>query len=217
MKFINYLLQYTFILLFTYVVLFQFGPSLIKKGIKKENIDYLPVNIQQISLDYLNQSTTSYLALDIILNNQSYRLVFQANQNNHRGILDFFYENNYLQPGSIKYKLSTKDLPIAIFKDDLPKDIRASMILSESGVLDGLIINDKFVIGEKTGVITKVLAIVFGVISMIVVSILLLITLLILLKNLDIYKETGKIPDLPNSIDESIKGWKIILTKKKKL
>jgi len=217
MKLIGYLLQYTFIFLFTYVVLFQFGPSLIKKGIKNENKDYVSVNIQQISLDYLNHSTTSYLALDIILNNKPYRLIFQANQSNHRRILDFFYENNYLQLGSIKYKLSTKDLPIAVFKDDLPKDIIASMILTESGVLDCLIINDKIVIGENTGVIIKVLAIVFGVISMTVVFILFLFTLIILVKNLDVYNKSGKIPDLPNSIDESIKGWKIILGKKKKL
>lgn len=215
MRLLQYLLQYVFVVLFTFVVLFQLGPSLIKIGLKDEKKGYTKAILQEIQISSPSENTTSYLTFDFTIDNNQYRRIFRTSEGKHIKILDFMFDNNLLKPGEQKYRIKRSQLPITVHLNQLSINQSTYVLFDGHNNLISLIINEQLILGEKNGFVKKMLAIIFGIALILIVGILFVFTIIMLVRNIGIYNKTGELPELPNPIDESIKGWKIILGKRK--
>jgi hypothetical protein len=197
------------------VVLFQLGPSLIKIGLKDENEGYTKAVLQEIHISTPNETTTTYLTFDFIIDNNQYKRIFRVSDRKHIKILDFLISKNLLSPQINKYKIEKTRLPINIQLKQISTDQNTYILLDETNNLISIIINDQLILGNKNGFIKKTLAIISGITLILLVGTLFIFTLILLVKNCMAFSKTGTFPELPNSIVESLKGWRIIFRKRK--
>jgi len=206
MKILEHLLKNSYAFLLAFCLIFLVGPKFINISREKKEITQQDNQISKLSLDYLNPNTTNYLTFETELNSKIFKISFKKGDNQYFKLIDFF------QKFSNKDNL---DLPITI-SDSVRKSINTSHIeIGKNDELTFLKLNNHILIGKERTSFGKVVLFILGIVFIIVGIVLATLTILAINNSIKVYKETGKLPTLVNSIDEMITGWKIILGKKK--
>lgn len=216
MKLLRYILEYAFIVLLTAVIITQLGPFLIKKGLTNQKDLMKPVTIEQFKLDFLNENTTAHVTLELQLNGKPAKIYYRIAEGKHKKVLDFILQYELTGVKIKNHHLSKADLPIILSEEQLNTLPEAYALYNDIDGLETLMIEEFFIIGKTPGVISKLLALIIGILLIVVASILFILSIVVLTKNIKTYNSTGVMPSIPNSIDKSIEGWKIILGRKNK-
>ena len=214
MKALKYITRYTFIFLLTFLIMTKVGPEFIKIGLGYNKAPMNKVQLQSLKVDYLNEHT-KYIVIEMTIDNQLYKKIYRIEDNKHNELFDLFAQQNITQK-NLRENLGKNSLPITLSSEQLRELQDAYALISKENHIETLSIGKFVIIGNKNGVIKRIFAFIFGLVIMVVISILFIFTLILLVGYLKEFKSKGKLPDLPNVIEDSIKGWRIILRLKSK-
>ncbi len=214
MKFFEYILKYMFVLGLTFSMAAILGPKLIKKSLTSiENVAE-NVDVQRIEINYLNENTTRYITAKYTFNNRTYKRIYFTPESEHKVLETFLCKHHLISSASSICKLNESTMPLILTLEQLSELSDAKIIIGENNDLQYLQFGDDIVIGKSTGSIGKILLFILGILFSIFGLLLFIATTIFTLQNLKIYQQTGKLPHLPNTIDEMIKGMKFLFGKK---
>ncbi|MCT4639848.1 MAG: hypothetical protein N4A72_19270 [Bacteroidales bacterium] len=206
MKIFEHLIKNSYAFLLAFCLIFLIGPKLINSSKEKKEIIEQDNLISKLNLDYLNQNVANYLTFETLVNNKTFKVSFKKGDNQYSNLTEFFQKYS---------KKNELDLPI-IIPDSVISSINSSHIeIGNRGELIFLKVDNDVLIGKKRTNFGKAFLFVLGIIFIILGITFTILTVLAINNSIKIYKKTGKLPSLVNSVDEMIAGWRIILKKKK--
>jgi len=212
MKLFDYILKFSFFIVLSLVAVFIAGPLIYKTAIKSKNEVLEIRTIEGLKIDFLNENTTRYIKLEgSFSKNIRFRKIFNIKEKNHLELFNFLQDKKLIADASPE-----TSLPIIISDKKIIELGEVKTKFNDERLLEKLIIDNSYIIGAPESniriiflVILSIIIILLGVSSFVVGSIM-------FYKNYMIYKKTGKLPELPNTADNKIKGIKFLLGRKKK-
>ncbi|GAA4279013.1 hypothetical protein [Aquimarina mytili] len=212
MKLLDYTLKFSFFLAVSLSATFIAGPLIYKTAMESKNETLETRELGSLEADFLNENTTKYIKLEgNFFNGERFQRVFNTTEKTHLGLFKFFKDKKLITD------TSPEDfLPIVISNEKLVELGQVQAKFDNKRLLEKLIIDNTYIIGAPESsirivvlVILSIIIILLGVASFVVGSIM-------FYKNYNTFKKTGKLPEMPNTAENKIKGIKFLLGKKEK-
>lgn len=216
MKITQYLLRYTFVLGVTLSMSFVLGPTLIKKALKPIEKELQTVKMQKIDVSYLNENTDRYIKVKFTFNNKTFKQIYFVPENEHIKLEAFLCRNELINSTSNICKLNKSTLPILLKSQQLSLLPKPKVSIGKNEKLEYLQFGEDIVIGKSSTLIGKVLLVILGILFSLFGILLLFAASVYTFQNFRNYRQTGELSGPPNTIDEMIKGFKLILGKSNK-
>ncbi|MBU2950786.1 hypothetical protein KO493_08760 [Tamlana agarivorans] len=207
MKLIDYILKFSFAFCLGLFIIFKGSPLIFNKAkeLKQENLT--EIKLEFLSVKYITPNDKSYIKIEGLLsNNKAFKRIYQTSERKHINLLNIL-------TGNINSSKINMDqiLPLELTQEHLLKlsDVRVNF--NKSGNLDKLVINQQYIIGEKASYLRVIFVYFLGALTFTLGVLSLTVALIMAFRNLNIYRNTGKLPEIQNTFDSKIKGLEFFL------
>ncbi|WP_378181392.1 hypothetical protein [Aquimarina sp. SS2-1] len=208
---LDYILKFGCLFTLSIFLALKVGPYFIcLKSIEKSKIKEYE-GVEELRLTLINPIDVNYIKLNVLLSdNNTYTKIYRLKDNKHKELFEFLEEQNI----SIS-NLTIDTFPIEVPKKKLNQIDKVQMHADGSNVINKLILNNYYLVGQKGSIFKNVSFIILGVFFILLGLLLFFSSINLLVTNIKIYRRTGEIPKLWNTIDSKIEAWKYILGKNK--
>ncbi|REH44483.1 hypothetical protein C7448_11115 [Tenacibaculum gallaicum] len=208
MKFIDYILKFSFGIALGVVLVFKGSPKLFKQAKELKNETLKEEKLDFFTLECLTPNDYSYLRLRIGFSNGiDIKQIYDVSENtSYSNLINLLETKNIVNSRDLEM-----ELPINLTVNDLRKLEKVEVKFNKKNDdIEKLVIDSIYIIGSEPSIIRICLIYFLGGVIFILGLSSLIVTLIMLFKNLNIYNKTDKLPELPNTIESKIKGLKFL-------
>ncbi len=212
MKLFDYILKFSFFVAVSMAATFIAGPLIYKTAMESKNEVLETRILESLKVDFLNESTTKYIKLEgSFSEGVKFQKVFNTTEKNHLGLFNFFKDKKLIT------EASPEDfLPIVISGKKMIELGEVQSKFNNEGVLEKLVVDSAYIIGAPESMARIVFLVALSIIIMLLGISSFVVGSIMFYKNYGTFKKTGKLPELPNTAENKIKGIKFLLGKKQK-
>ncbi|MDO6676431.1 hypothetical protein Q4517_12840 [Tenacibaculum sp. 1_MG-2023] len=206
MKFIDYILKFSFGITLGVVLVFKGSPKLFKQAKELKNETLKEEKLEFFALECLTPNDYSYLRLRIVFSSgMDIKQIYDVSEStSYHNLINLLETKNIVNSRDLE-----RELPIDLTVSDLKGLGKVEAKFNKkNNDIEKLVINNIYIIGSKPSIIRICLIYFLGGVIFILGFSSLIVTLIMLFKNLNIYNKTDKLPELPNTIESKIKGLK---------
>jgi hypothetical protein len=215
MKVFGYVIKAIFYFGFGFALVFYFGPRLIHHSISPIKQEIFMGEVEQFKIEYVYRNEINYVKLYIRINKTYIKQIFHNVNKDYNNLKNLLCEKNILDYEKPPCRITSNNLPINLNSNQLDSLGTVKYVLDKNNNFTFLEIDGNKIIGNKTGILSRILKFIIGVIVLVFGILGIISFTYVLIVNLRKYNDTGHLPDLPNSIDDAIEGWRSILKKPK--
>lgn len=213
MKILEYILKFGFGIILGIVVIFKVSPILFKKAGDIKNETFIGTSLNKLSAEFFVPNDTDYIKIEGEL----------ANEINFSKIVDVSEDESFTFLINVLYheklvvsKEAKNILPLTLLKEELKSIKEVKVKYDEKREVEKLILKDKYIIGNKSSIVRALFIYFLGGVIFLLGLVSLFVTLIMLFKNIKEFNSSGRLPNLPNTVDNKIKGLKYIMKLLKK-
>ncbi len=202
MKFIDYILKFSFGIALGLVIIFKISPLLFNKAEELKNEVLEEDKLLFLSLECFIPNDYDDIRLTGELSNaKSFTNVYEVTNNaSYNQLVELLFRSKIIDKKELKGKL-----PFSLTGQQLNGLGRVKVKVNKDNQnIEKLTINDEYIIGSKPSIIRICLIYFLGGVIFILGLSSLIVTLIMLFKNLNIYNKTDKLPELPNTVESKI-------------
>lgn len=208
MKFIDYILKFSFGITLGVVIIFKVSPLLFNTAEELKNEELLEDKLLFLSLECFVPNDYNDIRLTGELSSaKRFTNIYEVTNNaSYNQLVELLFRSKIIDKKELKGKL-----PFSLTGQQLNDLGRVKVKVNKDNQnIEKLTINDEYIIGSKPSIIRICLIYFLGGVIFILGLSSLIVTLIMLFKNLNIYNKTDKLPELPNTVESKIKGLKFL-------
>ncbi|WP_422090953.1 hypothetical protein [Tenacibaculum ovolyticum] len=213
MKILEYILKFGFGITLGIVVIFKVSPILFKKAGEIKNETLINVSLNKLSAECFVPNDTDYIKIEgELANGTDFSKVVDVSEDE-----SFTFLINVLYHEKLVVSKEAKNiLPLTLSKEELKSIKEVKVKYDEKREVEKLILKDKYIIGNKSSIVRALFIYFLGSVIFLLGLVSLFVTLIMLFKNIKEFNSSGRLPNLPNTVDNKIKGLKYIMKLLKK-
>jgi hypothetical protein len=215
MKLFEYLLKYFFYFSASIGLAIWGGPGLVKHSINSESGKLNLGVLKSMKIEYLSSYNKDYIKLKFVIDSIQESKIYYIHDNEFYKFEKFLCKNKLIIPNEYSCKISNYSLPLEFSSEQLMHIKHISYSINEHDEINYLECENIVFLGKQVGIITQVILITLGLMICIFGSVSFLIFMYLLTKSIIHFNKTGHFPELPNSINDAIEGWRSIFKKPK--
>ncbi|MDO6601330.1 hypothetical protein Q4538_01270 [Arenibacter palladensis] len=201
---LEYILKFGFMFGLSIALVFAVGPAFFKKAkLDKTNLSNT-ARVRYFSLDYAFDSE-KYIQLKLIMNkSDTVSKIYFIPEKQHKDVLSFLVKEKFISNNNIR-----EILPLKLTSQQL-QSLDNIIFKLNGNHIEVLAIDNYYLVGKNPSIVEKIIYYGLGIIFISMGLLAFFLSSLVFIDTIKIYRKTGKVPNLPNSINSKLEGLKYI-------